>query len=81
MKPISHPNERKPGMPWLLFVLPCVVLLVCLINTGCVSYRKDKPSGQTAPQVTVLGESFEMLKQEFNASTSKPRLMALFSPT
>ena len=81
MKPISHPNELKLGMPWLSFVRPAAVLLACLINTGCASSRQDKRAGQTAPQVTVLGESFEAFKQEFNANTSKTRLMALFSPT
>jgi len=81
MKPILHPNEQKPRMLWLLFALPPVVLLPCLINTGCASSRQDKTSGQTAPQMRVLVESFEAFKQEFNADTSKPRLIALFSPT
>jgi hypothetical protein len=31
--------------------------------------------------VTVLNESFDPLKQEFNSQPSKPRLVALFSPT
>ena len=42
---------------------------------------KSKSSTQSQPEVIVLGESFDALKWVFNADTSKPRMLALFSPT
>ena len=58
-----------------------VWLLPCLFVTGCACVEKGKSPGQSAPQVTAINESLEPLKREFNADTSKPRLLALFSPT
>ena len=58
-----------------------VWLLPCLFVTGCACVEEGKSPGQSAPQVTAINESLEPLKREFNADTSKPRLLALFSPT
>jgi hypothetical protein len=81
MKPTIDPNERRPVVAWLSIAITAVVLSGCVISTGCVSSREGKPAGRPARQVTVLDESFEALKREFNAGTSKPRVLALFSPT
>jgi hypothetical protein len=59
---------------------PCLALAPLLlafgafvVAAGCASHRK--------PQVTVLHDPLAALKQQFNANTSKPRVVALFSPT
>jgi outer membrane murein-binding lipoprotein Lpp len=81
MKSTLHPNPRDSDRARLSLAVTAVVLSACLISTGCVSSQKGKRSSRAAPQVTVLNESFEALKREFNADTSKPRMLALFSPT
>ncbi|MCI0747276.1 MAG: hypothetical protein L0Y58_17870 [Verrucomicrobia subdivision 3 bacterium] len=58
-----------------------LLLPVCLLATGCACFHKVERARQSAPQVTVLDDSFDALKKEFNADTSKPRVLALFSPT
>ena len=52
-------------------------LFVLVLCNGCSSLHQDKGS----PEVTVLDDSFEELKAAFNADTTRPRLLALFSPT
>src|SRR6266516_6429618 len=81
MKTLLHPTERRLGTARLLPIIAVLALLACLFGTGCACCRKDKSSRRAAPQVTVLNESFEALKNEFNTDTSKPRVLALFSPT
>jgi len=81
MKTSLHPNEGRPETARPLPVITVLALLACLFGSGCACCRKGKSSGWAAPQVTVLDESFEALKNEFNADTSKPRVLALFSPT
>ncbi|MCI0748900.1 MAG: hypothetical protein L0Y58_26135 [Verrucomicrobia subdivision 3 bacterium] len=81
MNPTFHRNERRLDTARLLPVITVLALLACLFGTGCACYRKGKSSGPAAPQVTILNESFEALKREFNADASKPRVLALFSPT
>ena len=58
-----------------------LALPVSLLAAGCACFHKVEPARQSALKVTVLGESFDALKEEFNADTSKPRVLALFSPT
>ena len=58
-----------------------VRLLPCLFVAGCACFEKEKSRRDSAPQVTAINESLEPLKREFNADTSKRRLLALFSPT
>jgi hypothetical protein len=81
MKPTFHPNVRRLDTARLLPVITVLALLTCLFGGGCACYRKGKSSGTAAPKVIVLNESFEALKREFNADASKPRVLALFSPT
>jgi len=81
MKTLLHPNQGRPDTAQLFPAIAVLALLACLFGTGCACCRKDKSSRQAAPQVTVLNESFESFKREFNAETSKPRVLALFSPT
>ncbi len=81
MKASLHPSEGRPETTLLLSSITMLILAVCLFGTGCACCRKGKSSDRIAPQVTVLNGSFEALKNEFNADTSKPRVLALFSPT
>ena len=53
----------------------------CLFVTGCASSRGGKSSGQAAVPMTVLGDSIDPLRQQFNADKDKLRVLALFSPT
>ncbi len=57
------------------------VLLGCLFATGCASNREGKSFGQAASRVTVLSDSIEPLRQQFNADKDKLRVLALLSPT
>lgn len=58
-----------------------LVLPVSLLAAGCARFHKGEPARQSAVTIAVLGDSFDALKMEFNADTSKPRVLALFSPT
>ena len=51
-----------------------VVLLACMLGAGCASNGR-------APRVTILDDALAPLKQQFNADTSRARVLALFSPT
>lgn len=64
-----------------LTAVSALAALVSLFGAGCASCVKSKSSPQSNPKVTVLDDSFATLKEEFNADTSKPRVLALFSPT
>ena len=57
------------------------VLLTCLFSAGCASNREDKSSSQAALRVTVLSDSIEPLRQQFNADKDNLRVLALLSPT
>src|SRR5881397_2613650 len=81
MKPILHSNEPRPGTARLLPAITVLALLASLFGTGCACCRNGKSSARATPQVAVLDESFEALRREFNRDTSKPRVLALFSPT
>jgi hypothetical protein len=58
-----------------------LILSVCAItlSSGCTALRSI--SAATSPQVQTLETSLGPLKAEFNRDPSKPRLLALFSPT
>ena len=58
-----------------------IVLLTCLLSAGCASNREDRSSRQAAPRVTVLCDSIEPHRQQFNADKDKLRVLALLSPT
>lgn len=75
----SIPLSISTNWRWALTF--ALLLPVCLLATGCACFHKGEPARQSAPQVTVLDDSFDALKKEFNAETSKPRVLALFSPT
>jgi len=64
-----------------LFSAPTIVLLTCLLGAGCASNREDKSLSQASPPVTVLSDSIEPLRQQFNADKDKLRVLALLSPT
>src|SRR6059036_3299949 len=74
-------NEQRRNTARRLTVTTALAALVSLFGVGCACCAKSKSSTQSQPEVTVLGESFDALKGKFNADTSKPRLVALFSPT
>jgi len=58
-----------------------LVLSTCLLSGGGASNWGGKSSNQTGRRVTVLSESLEPLRQQFNAEQDKPRVLALLSPT
>jgi len=76
-----HRNEHECVVaPWFSRAAT-TVLLTCLFGAGCASNREDKSSRQAAPRVTVLSDSIEPLRQQFNADKDKLRVLALLSPT
>src|SRR5437763_11937140 len=81
MKSILSSNERKPETARRLTFASALLLLVSLLGAGCACCSKMKSSTKSLPEPTVLDESVEALKKQFNADTSKPRVLALFSPT
>ena len=81
MKPTLNRNHGSPVLAWFSFVFTALLLSTCFLGTGCAGCRNSKSSGLSAPEVTVLSESFGALKKGFNADTSKSRVLALFSPT
>ena len=74
-------NEQRRNTARRLTVTAALAALVSLFGAGCACCMKSKSSAQSVREMTVLGESFDALKGQFNADTSKPRLVALFSPT
>lgn len=57
-------------------ILPaCLITVLC----GCATARTSKKT--ETPKVQTLDTSLSALKEEFNRDPSKPRLLALFSPT
>jgi len=76
-----HPKERGCVVaPWFS-AAATLVLLTCLLGPGCASNREDKSSREVALPVTVLSDSIEPLRQQFNADKDKLRVLALLSPT
>lgn len=60
------------------FPLTAIVAMVsCLLGAGCASRRE----ASARAGMTVLSESIEPLRQQFNADKDKLRVLALFSPT
>ncbi len=58
-----------------------LVLLACLFGVGCASNRGGESSRKAALRVTVLNDSIEPLRRQFNADKDKLRVLALLSPT
>ena len=58
-----------------------VALLTCLFATGCASSRGGKSFPQAPVRMTVLNDSIDPLRRQFNADKEKLRVLALFSPT
>ena len=76
-----HRNEHECVVaPWVS-AAATLVLLTCLLGAGCASNREDKSSREVALPVTVLSDSIEPLRQQFNADKDKLRVLALLSPT
>src|SRR5262245_60074143 len=79
MKSILSSNEQR--LNTALIFTSTLLSLISLLGAGCACCSKSKSSGRSRPEPVVLDESFQALKHEFNAGTSKPRVLALFSPT
>ena len=76
-----HRNEHECVVaPWFSSAAT-IVLLACLFGAGCASNRQHKSSREVALPVTVLSDSIEPLRQQFNADKDKLRVLALLSPT
>src|SRR5262245_62024134 len=58
-----------------------VSISTSLLSTGCGSTLSLAPSEKLDARFAVLARSIEPLKTDFNSDTSKPRLLAIFSPT
>jgi hypothetical protein len=67
---------KKRGLTPLWFVLP-----ICFLLDGCAHIGKGEAASGKKPEVTAVSDSLAELKREFNADLSKPRVLALFSPT
>src|SRR5437867_1066616 len=76
-----HRIEHECVVARWFSVAAMLVLLTCLFGAGCASNREDKSSRQAALPVTVLSDSIEPLRQQFNADKDKLRVLALLSPT
>jgi hypothetical protein len=80
-KPGLRPAQHERAATRLVCAAVAVGLVSCLFVTGCASSRGGKSSGQAPAGMTVLGDSIEPLRQQFNADKDKLRVLALFSPT
>ena len=58
-------------------VAALIALLSCLLGAGCASRR----GASARAGMTVLSDSIEPLRRQFNADKDKLRILALFSPT
>ena len=81
MKSLLCSDEQRHSTAQRLTVIAVLAVLVSLFGAGCACGVKSKSSTQSQPELIVLGESFDALKWVFNAHPSKPRMLALFSPT
>ena len=81
MKQRLCPNEHRFAAARFFTAAAAGALLACLFGSGCASNRGDKSSRQAAPRVTVLSDSIEPLRAQFNADQDKLRVLALLSPT
>jgi len=81
MKSLLCSDEQRHSTAQRLTVIAALAVLVSLFGAGCACCVKSKSSTQSQPELIVLGESFDALKWVFNAHPSKPRMLALFSPT
>ena len=81
MKTRLRPNPNECSAVRLFSAAAAVALLTCLSVSGCASNRGGKSFGQAPARMTVLSDSIEPLRQQFNADKDKLRVLALFSPT
>jgi hypothetical protein len=81
MKPRLRPNQHDQTIIRLFPAAIAVALLSCLLGAGCASSQGGESSGQARAGMTVLSDSIEPLRQQFNADKAKLRVLALFSPT
>jgi len=79
--PRLHRNEHECVVAPRLSAAATLVLLTCLLGAGCASNRENKTSREATVPVTVLSDSIEPLRQQFNADKDKLRVLALLSPT
>ena len=71
---LNSPSSTKEIIMNILRIAAALVVLAGFIGSGCASNR-------SRPQVTVLRDPLAPLKQQFNGNASKPRVIALCSPT
>jgi len=79
-----NPRRYSPKIDMKQNLEKCVVavaLLTCLFATGCASSLGGKSPRQTPERMTILNDSIDPLREQFNADKEKLRVLALFSPT
>lgn len=81
MKTTLQRNQDEQTAQRLFSTAAAVALFTALFVTGCASSQGGKSSGQAPARMTVLSDSLEPLRQQFNADKDKLRVLALFSPT
>jgi hypothetical protein len=74
-------NEHESATLPLWLAVATALTLTCLFGAGCASSGGQKSSREPPLKVTVLTDSIEPLRQQFNADKDKLRVLALFSPT
>jgi hypothetical protein len=74
-------NEHASSTLALWVAVATALALACLFGAGCASSGGQKSSREALLEVTVLTDSIEPLRQQFNADKDKLRVLALFSPT
>src|SRR5437763_5415219 len=68
-----HRNERECVVAPRFSAAATLALLTCLFGAGCASNRENKSCRQATLPVTVLSDSIEPLRRQFNADKNKLR--------
>jgi len=81
MTPRLRPNEHASRTSWLLPSAGAVALSMCLLGVGCASSPKERTLRQADSRLTILSDSADPLRHQFNADKDRLRALALLSPT
>jgi len=76
----AAPDMQMAPKPARILTAAGLVLLAGLLS-GCVSRPAANSSGRVKAGMTLLTDSLEPLREQFNSDKDKLRVLALFSPT